>query len=38
MGQEHGADSKDISKAMARIGLCYEAENDIAKGLTKFPR
>ena len=28
------ADPKDISKAMARIGLCFESENEVEKGLT----
>ncbi len=34
MGQQHGGDPKDISKAMARIGMCYESEKDVEKGLT----
>ena len=27
------ADHKDISKAMTRIGMCYESEKDLEKGL-----
>lgn len=32
------ADHKDISKAMARIGMCYESEKDIEKAIEWFKK
>ncbi|CBY19943.1 unnamed protein product [Oikopleura dioica] len=38
MGQQHGGDPKDISKAMARIGMCYESEKDVEKAIEWFEK
>ncbi|CAG5099309.1 Oidioi.mRNA.OKI2018_I69.XSR.g16432.t1.cds [Oikopleura dioica] len=38
IGQQHGAQKKDISKAMARIGMCYECEKDYEKAIEWFEK